>query len=258
MVFALKALLQRGNIARGLDSGLDPRRVGYFSAFLAFSLLSAFVLPQLFRGQIEVVPVSYVAGTTLLQPTAANVTQSGYMVISFATTLVFSILGARPAFRHHFLLALLVGAIVLIITGLVDLATYYTGTSSLLEPFRTASYTLLTDVEAVGSKRVVGLTPEASVYGALCVNTLASLIFLRPLYGRFERRVLVPLVIFALLAMAVACTSSSAYVGLSVLGVVACRAAEFARGTPARGHRLGIVRHRGDGVRPVFDHRPGA
>lgn len=217
VIFVTKVLLQRGNLVRAFEAGLDLRRAGLFAGFAAFAVAGAFVLPRLFAGVVQVIPVSYQGSADLVGPTTSNVTQSGYMLISFATTLTFSVVGTRPEIQRHFLYAVLASAAAIVLTGLADLMTYYTGLSSLLEPFRTASYSMLADTEAVGSKRIVGLTPEASVYGSGCVNALAALLFLRPFYPDRLRRAVVPALILSLFAMTMLCTSSSAYVGLTLL-----------------------------------------
>ena len=219
-VLVAKVLLQKGNVVRGTEAALDPRRIGPFTAFLVFSLMSAVVLPRLFAGAFEVIPVSYVSGASLLASSTSNITQSAYMTISFATALCFSILGSQVTVQRHFIMAQLLTAIALLSTGLADFATYQTHTSSLLEPFRNASYTLLSDVEAAGAKRVVGFTPEASVFGAYCVQLLATLLFLRPLFQGAFRTIVVPLTIVALLVMTLMSTSSTAYVGLAVTTMV--------------------------------------
>jgi hypothetical protein len=212
-----KVFLQRGNLLRGAAAAVDPRRLGLLAAFLVYAIPTALILPRLFANQVEVVAVgAAIAGASILQPTFNNITQTGYMALSIATALAFAILGSREDFRRHYLLSVLLGGLALIVTGLVDMATYTTGTSALLEPFRNATYALLVDAEALGSKRVVGLTSEASSFGSLCVGSLALLAFLRPCFGPRLRRTLVPLTIGGLFVMAVISTSSSAYIGLAI------------------------------------------
>ena len=90
----------------------------------------------------------------------------------------------------------------------------------LLEPFRNADYSFLTEVEVAGVKRVVGFTPEASAYGPICVNFAAAILLLRALYRDGPKRVLATLTGIGLVIMALLSTSSSAYLGLVVLGLV--------------------------------------
>jgi hypothetical protein len=119
--------------------------------------------------------------------------------------------------------ALLIGNFVLIASGVVDM----TLGGPLLEPFRN-SYALLTEVEVLGSKRVVGLMPEASIFGSTCVGAAANLVFLRPCFENAGvRNYVVPLAILGLLAMVALSTSSSGYVGLAVFAI--CFAANWLR-----------------------------
>lgn len=220
-VFIGKVLVQRGNVLRGVEAALDPQRLLLFTAFVAYALFGAVVLPRLFSGMIEVVPVSaFKFGTDILKPGAGNITQSGYMVLSYAACLAFTIIGQTESMRAHYRRALLYAAYALVASGLVDLITYTLNISAVLDPFRTATYALLTEVEAEGAKRVVGLMPEASSYGTACVGLAAALIFTRPLYRAGNEQMLVVVAILALVLMTMLSTSSTAYVGLALLGMV--------------------------------------
>jgi hypothetical protein len=120
--------------------------------------------------------------------------------------------------RQHALRGMSFGAGLVIITGALDFATQFVPITFLLEPFRTATYALLTDVEVLGGKRVIGLMPEASSYGGLSLGFLTSLYFMRRgvedpwLRDRYLPPVLAVLVIFTWLS-----TSSAAMVGLAML-----------------------------------------
>jgi hypothetical protein len=69
--FIAKVFQQRGNPVTILEIAVDPERMGLFTAFLAYALLTAIVLPRLFAGQIEVTPISYVSGTSFFTPLLA-------------------------------------------------------------------------------------------------------------------------------------------------------------------------------------------
>jgi hypothetical protein len=218
----MKVALAPGNIMRGLESALDPRRLGLFTAFAVYSALTALLLPRLFAGLLEVVPVSGadLNGASILQPRSGNITQTCYTLISYLTAVAFSVVGSRDDFRRHYMQALVWGAFALIVTGLLDLIAYRFGLSGLLDPFRTASYELLTDVEAAGAKRVVGLTPEASAYGTLCVSAAGALLLLRPLYPRGLTRAIATIAMIGTGVMALLSTSATAYVGGAALACV--------------------------------------
>ena len=217
-----KVASQRGNLARGLEAALDPARVGLFTAFIVYAASTAFLLPRIFAGLILVIPASAsndadLYGGRLLAPGFGNFSQTAYLVISYLTVVAFSVIGARSDVRQHYMQALIWGAFAVISTGVVDLLFFHAGLSELLHPFRTAQYTLLTDVAEGGTKRVVGLAPEASSYGTLCVATASALLFLRPLYPAGGWRLAATAACFATVEMALLSTSSTAIVGLGVL-----------------------------------------
>ncbi len=212
-----KILLSQSQMARALDAAIDPAKLGVLFLFLAYGLLSAYAMPRLFAHSVAVIPISASADSPVaLVPTSANITQSAYLVLSIGMALAFTLVGGRPNFQRHYLQAILLGGIVVIVTGLMDLLL----PADLLAPFRNATYALLVDAPAFGGKRIVGLMPEASAYGPLCVSTAASLAILRPLFPKFLRGLVVPVAIAGLVAMALLSTSSTAFVGLGVFGVV--------------------------------------
>ena len=217
-----KVALGRGNLLRAAEAALDPGRLGLFTAFMVYAMLSALLLPRMFAGLVEVIPLggADLTGSSLLAPRPGNVTQTGYMLSSYLTALAFAVIGSRLDVRRHYLQALLWGGLTVILAGLIDLACYRAGLSALLDPFRTASYTLLTDVEAAGAKRVVGFTPEASAYGGLCVAGASTILFLRPLYREGRQRLAATAVLLGLLAMGALSTSATAYVGCGILAAV--------------------------------------
>ncbi len=217
-VFVCKVLAQRGNMTRGIEAALDPQRLLLFSAFLIYSIIGALVLPRMFSGMFEVVPVSaFRFGTDILRPSPGNFTQTCYMMLSYATTLSFTIVGQSQEIQKHYRRALLCGAYALIGTGFLDLVAFTFHLEALLDPFRTASYTMLTDVEVQGAKRVVGLMPEASSFGSACVGTLSLILFMRPLYRSGAEQILATVALLLLALMTMLSTSSTAIVGFGVL-----------------------------------------
>lgn len=217
-----KMVLSTGQLRPAFDAVIDPARLGLLFIFLIYGFFTAYVMPRLFAHMVEVIPMNAkVPWAVLLEPTSANFTQPAYMTLSVAMALAFYLNGGSASFRRHYLQAMLLGSLVLIATGFVDMAVSAVGLGDLLEPFRNASYGLLVDVEMAGSKRVVGLTPEASSFGSACVGAAASLAFLRPCFeNEFLRSRLVPLAIFGLLGMAALSTSSTAYVGLALFAMI--------------------------------------
>ena len=202
-------------------STLQLRSLGYLTIFLLIGIVATLIMPRLFLGQVVVFPtrVSWIAD--LLSPSQANFTQSGYVTLSVMTALAVTMMADEPGFTGTLLKALLAGGTVCVVTGLIDVAAASTGMESLLEPFRNAEYSLLTN-DAVGSgmRKVVGLTPEASAYGPICVEFAAAIGLLRTVYAEGHQRMYATIVAVSLVLMALLSTSSTAYGGLAVLGLV--------------------------------------
>ena len=177
-------------------------------------------MPRFFLGQVVIVPMRNVIGAELLTPATANFTQSGYMALSVMIAFAVMLMTDEPWFVKTLLASVLAGGVVCIITGLIDLAAASSGLESLLQPFRNADYAYLTNADIAGVRRVVGFTPEASAYGDISVQFAAAIVLLRTLYAAGRQRTLATLVAVGLVVMALLSTSSTAYVGLAVLGLV--------------------------------------
>jgi hypothetical protein len=217
LLFLAKLLLRPGTPGRALLLALNLRELGFLSLFLVWSLFTGYAMPRFFAGHVDVIPINaIVPDPQPLAPNSANLTQSAYMILSVGLIYFCAAVARTSEFQRHFLRANLVAGVMLILTGILDLATQGT---DLLAPFRNANYALLTDVEIMGSKRVVGLMPEASSYGSACVGVLSVLLFLRSSFEDKLRRGVVPATIFALIVMTVLSTSSTGYVGLGILGI---------------------------------------
>ena len=213
----LKLLVRPGGSARVLQLATNPRELGFLTLFLVWSVFAAYAMPRFFMGRVDVIPITVaVADPQPLVPTSANFTQSAYMVLSAGLIYVCAVFSRSADFQRHFMRANLIASVVLVLTGVADLATQGT---DVLAPFRNATYGLATDVELLGSKRVVGLMPEASTYGAACVSILSVLLFLRANFEPRLRRIAVPVTITGLVVMALLSKSSTGYVGLGILGL---------------------------------------
>lgn len=213
--FICKILLTKDNLSRGFDAAIDFSKLGFLFAFLLYGLFAAFLMPRLFAHMVEVVPVNALMPIAPLGPNGSNITQSGLTVLSVGTVLAFTLAGGNESFRRHFLLASLLGGVVLFLTGIADMVV----PRSLLEPFRNA-YAVSVATQQAGITRVVGLTPEASGFGPPCIIAASLLTFLRPCFENAILRIYaVPLTIIALLVMGALSVSSTALVGIPVFAV---------------------------------------
>lgn len=218
----VKELTSRNGMRSAVASALRPSGLLLLALFWIVACVTTVFMPRFFAGQVEVVPVRSVGlfSTAMLFPTAQNISQMVYTTVSVLTVFAFSRILRADDMRQHALTALCLGAIVTILTGLVDLVSQSLSLQSALEVFRTASYTLLTEDEVMGSKRIVGLMPEASSFGGLLLGYLAALYYFRRamLSSRMRNRV-APVLIGALLLLVWLSTSSSAYLGLALFGL---------------------------------------
>jgi hypothetical protein len=203
-----------------LASALRLQNLGFLALFLLVSIVTALIMPRLFSEDVVIIPMRENSAADLLHPIMANLTQSGYVTLSVLTVFAVTLISGESGFLNTLRAAMLTGGIVCIVTGLVDLVASSTGLSALLEPFRNASYAYLTEVDIGGTKRVVGLTPEASVYGPICVEFAAAIGLLRTLYPEGRERLVATVVAVSLVAMALLSTSSTAFGGLAVLVLV--------------------------------------
>lgn len=207
-------------LSRMLDIALRPSQCLLLFLFWVVAVWATLFMPRIFAGQVTIIPMRLEAASfgDPLYPTQQNISQLMYLTISIVTVFATALAFRSAATRQHVLSALCIGGVTVILTGIIDLA----GLGASLDMFRTATYVFLTDVEIANVKRVVGLMPEASAYGALAVSFLSALYFFRRaittpwlrLYG--APALIVLLAIFALLS-----TSSAAYAGVGVFGCVA-------------------------------------
>ena len=206
-----------------ITSALMPRRLGLLFLFWVVSVFTTIFMPRLFAGQVEIISMrGLVTGSSPLGPSTQNISQLAYLTISVFAVFAFAKLLQHPVMRQHTLSAMCFGAAMVIGTGFLDYASQFLPITPLLEPFRTATYALLTDNEVLGAKRVVGLMPEASAFGGLCFSFLAALYFFRRAMvdARLRDRV-VPVLLSALALLAWLSTSSTAYVGMILFALVA-------------------------------------
>jgi len=191
--------------------------------FLLLATVLTLFMPRILAGQIVIVPMrpQFFMETRALQPTAQNLSQLGYLIISIGATFAFFHMLRRPGMPALLARVWVAGAILLLATGLLDLLSQFLPLSGVLGLFRTASYAILANADLQGSQRIIGLMPEASAFGSTCLLFLSLLYFLRhglPTAG--DRRN--ANIICALLAgFVILSTSSAAYVGLGTLGALA-------------------------------------
>jgi hypothetical protein len=217
----LGAMTMRREAVAAIRS-LHPNEPGFWLAFLVlYGVASAFFMPRIFAWTTEIVPLGASAlddtGTTIpLVPVSTNLTQSVYMM---ANLLCFAVCIGVASSRSGFLAvlnALIAYCIANTIFALVDVATYATGTQELLGFMRNARYTLHTDTEVAGMKRIAGSFTETSAFAR---STLGVLGFMGTLWICGYRPVLTGIISAASLILLILSTSTT---GVAVTPVVLC------------------------------------
>lgn len=227
LLLIVRACLLPGVGAFLVHNLLRPRPLALIGLFWLVAVAATVFMPRLFAGIVLVVPVRVIEGSLApLAPSIQNISQLFYLTISVATVVAAFVVMRREPLRQTVLHAIMAGAILTIVTGVLDLYAAQLGIEGLLESFRTATYNLLVDAETLGARRVVGLMPEASAFGSICVRYLALLVFLRHAFEPQDRsRRLIGPAIVVLSVFIYLSTSSAAYVGMAV--VVAMAIAEW-------------------------------
>lgn len=197
-----------GNLA---DCMLNPLRFGLLTAFVLYALLVTAAAPGLFAGADTIgLNTSLQTG---LRYGAGNLTQGIYLATAWLMAISLYVLTQDQAGRAILAQGVMVGGAMAVLAGIADMAT---AGSAVLAPLRTAQYALLTDAAMGGLRRVVGLSPEASSYGALTLFFATALLFMRPARqaGALCRLLELPLA-GTLLLFCLLSTSSSALLGLA-------------------------------------------
>jgi len=258
LVFLAFGMLSRRREAAAALRALHPNEPGFwFTCLVAYGVASAFLMPRVFAGITEIIPLGTTAfddtGSTVpLAPVSSNVTQSLYLSTTLLCLVTLTAIAAtREGFSAVFN-ALLACCVANTVFAVLDIATYATGTQELLGFIRNARYTLHTDSEIAGMKRIVGSYTEASVFAR---STLGVLGFTGTLWLCGVRPGLTGTIAGLSLALIVLSTSSTGLAGAPVmllllyafaiarlvLGDAARQAAIFALGAPVIGSAIVLL-----------------
>jgi hypothetical protein len=188
------------------------------SALAVWALASAIVLPRLFSGETSAfIPVNGEIREVALAPAAGNITQTAYLTAGILAFLSLRILlvqrSSLKAVRSGFFSFIIAN----VLLGILDLAGKVAGLGDWLLPIRTADYALLSEVEATGFWRIVGGYSEASAFAMSCLACVAFTF----VYWRRSGSLLAMALTLALLFLLIFSTSSTAYVGLAFLSLLA-------------------------------------
>ncbi|CAN7619507.1 hypothetical protein LJR251_004553 [Rhizobium rhizogenes] len=218
--FLVLGVITRERVAQAFVHALRPGEPGFWFALLVvYGVMSAYFAPRLLTGVTQIVPL----GTTIfgdtrstvpLVPVSSNFTQSVYMIgnlICFAMTVAVA-----STFRgfQAVLAGLLAYSVANTVFALLDIGTYSTGTQSILAFIRNAQYTLHTDDQIAGVKRIVGSFTEASSFAR---STLGVFAFTGTLWLCGRRPYISGSIAAVSLVLVVMSTSSTGLVGAPVM-----------------------------------------
>ncbi|WP_291846062.1 O-antigen ligase family protein [Bradyrhizobium sp.] len=180
---------------------------------VVYSTIAAYAMPRLFQGQTLTFSVRAQAQNYLspLAPTTSNLTQSLYLIGDCVCFVVVAGFGSTEAGRRCLGRAALMCVILSLLFAGLDLVTYATGTTELLSFIRNSTYSILSDTESAGFKRIVGSFVEASSFGYW---TLGYFAFVTSLWlNGVAVRLTFSLSVLSFFALLFS-TSTTAYVGL--------------------------------------------
>ncbi|TBW08928.1 hypothetical protein E0E52_05600 [Azotobacter chroococcum] len=220
----MRSLCSWGGLKFFAAAAYSRKRLLLLFLFWLVAITTTIFMPRFFAGEITIIPVRLEIASfgEPLKPTTQNFSQLAYLTISIFAVFAFARLLRDPVQRRHALSAMYLGAALTVFTGLLDFLSQYVALDGLLSPFRTATYALMTEAQALGGKRVVGLMPEASAYGGLCISFLCLIYFLRhAMTENWLREFASPALVALLVLFIWLSTSSGSYVGLAVFGLIA-------------------------------------
>lgn len=244
--FLAIGIMTRRHDAQAVIRALHPGEPGFWLALLVvYGVSSAYFAPRLFAGGTQIIPLGTTiydnTGSTVpLVPVSSNLTQSIYMVgnlLCFAMT-------AAVASRYRGFTAVITGligyALANTLFALLDIATFSSGTQDFLSFMRNAQYTLHTEDQIAGLKRIVGSFTEASSFAR---SSLGVLGFAGTLWLWGYRPRLTGMVAAASVVLLVISTSSTGLVGAPILLVILFATAVSLSGqmTTPRYNRAAIV-----------------
>ncbi|MEZ2218593.1 hypothetical protein [Rhizobium sp. RCC_161_2] len=191
----------------------------WFALLVVYGVMSAYFAPRLLTGVTQIVPLGTTVfgdtrSTVPLVPVSSNFTQSVYMIgnlICFAMTVAVA---SNYRGFYAVLAGLLAYSVANTAFALLDIVTYSTGSQGVLAFIRNAQYTLHTDDQIAGVKRIVGSFTEASSFAR---STLGVFAFTGTLWLCGRRPYISGSIAAISLVLVVMSTSSTGLVGAPVM-----------------------------------------
>lgn len=171
----LMVLSRRGGLDRAMGTLRLGQPGGIALILFLWCIVSALFVPVVLAGATEVFTIARAANThgiraIPLGPTAGNLTQLFTISLSFAAFLALATdtrIAPDPA-RIEKALAVATGLNLAL--GLADLFSASLGATWLMDPLRTANYSILSEARIMGFKRMIGGFPEASSFASFSIG----------------------------------------------------------------------------------------
>ena len=180
-----------------------------------YATIGAYMMPRLFMDQTMAFAVRAQAENYAapLGPTTSNLTQSIYFIGDFACFVILSGFGSSEAGQKCLGRAALMCVILNLVFAGLDVLTYATNTTELMSFIRNSTYSVLSDNNLDGVRRIVGSFVETSsfAYWTLGYFAFTTTLWLNGVATRLTLSLSALSFVVLLLS-----TSTTAYVGLPV------------------------------------------
>ena len=209
--------LLRRDVMRSPGPILSLEKNAWLLVFCIYCAATAWLLPRLFSGRIDLIPMGQAGlGFQPLHVTAQNTTQAVYMLGTAFAAVAATALSTRYGSPIVLIKALVVITWVHVLTGVADLIFSAVHLEGVFDLVRTGAYAQLDQAEG-GFHRISGMCSEPSVYASLGSAYFAfmSELWLR----RISPRRTGPAAL-AMLCLLVLSTSSTAYVAVAAYVVI--------------------------------------
>lgn len=222
LFLALYLFLSPAWTAGNLAGAIRPNI--FLAIFCVYGAISAFLLPRIFAGTLGVVPMN-VSGAALraiyhvtpLGPSSQNITTAVYLLGTLFAALATALIVRIERSETRLVTVLVIMSWVHVFFGILNLALSAVGHSDWLMFLRNGHYAQVDQSLGGGVQRINGIFPEPSMYAAYGFGLMAVMVefWLRDIRPRATA-----LAAFALLAVLMLTTSSTAYASCGIYGVL--------------------------------------